>query len=80
MCSPALGDTLLFSAALQDLRAAFPQAHITHVCMRQNLAAAEFIPGADRRLLIDLTDLRRRCGRCGPSALRCCWISRAGSG
>lgn len=55
MCSPALGDTLLFSAALQDLRAAAPQAYITHICMRQNLAAAEIIPGADSRLLIDLT-------------------------
>ncbi len=56
MCSPALGDTLLFSAALQDLRAAYPQAHITHICMKQNLAAAEIIPGADERLLISLTD------------------------
>jgi heptosyltransferase III len=55
MCSPALGDTLLFSGPLQDLRSAFPQAHITHVCMRQNLAAAEIVPGADARLLIDLT-------------------------
>lgn len=55
MCSPALGDTLLFSGALQDVRAAFPEAHITHICMRQNLAAAEIIPGADDRLLIDLT-------------------------
>ncbi|HEY4010087.1 MAG TPA: glycosyltransferase family 9 protein [Acidobacteriaceae bacterium] len=55
MCSPALGDTLLFSAALQDLRTAFPSARITHVCMRQNLAAAEIIPGADRRVEIRLT-------------------------
>ena len=56
VCSPALGDTLLFSAALQDLRAAFPSARITHVCMRQNLAAAEIIPGADRRVLVSLTE------------------------
>lgn len=55
MCSPALGDTLLFSGALQDLRAALPGAEITHVCMRQNAAAAEIISGADRRLLIQLT-------------------------
>jgi heptosyltransferase-3 len=54
MCSPALGDTLLFSGALQDVRLAFPEAHITHICMRQNLAAAELIPGADARLVIDL--------------------------
>lgn len=55
MCSPALGDALLFSAALQDLRAAFPDAEITHVCMRENLAAAEIIPGADGRVVVDLT-------------------------
>jgi ADP-heptose:LPS heptosyltransferase len=55
MCSPALGDTLLFSAALQDVRAAFPSAHIMHLCFRQNLAAAEILPGADERILLDLT-------------------------
>jgi heptosyltransferase-3 len=55
MCSPALGDTLLFSAALQDLRAAFPVARIIHFCMKPNLVAVEIIPGADGRVLIDLT-------------------------
>ncbi|HLI76234.1 MAG TPA: glycosyltransferase family 9 protein [Acidobacteriaceae bacterium] len=55
MCSPALGDTLLFSGVLQDLRAALPGTEITHICMRQNLAAAEILPGADRRLLVSLT-------------------------
>ena len=55
MCSPALGDTLIFSAALQDVRAAFPAAHIVHLCFRQNLAAAEIIPGADERVLLNLT-------------------------
>jgi heptosyltransferase-3 len=55
MCSPALGDTLLFSAALRDVRAHFADAEIIHFCMRQNVAAAELIPGADRRVLIDLT-------------------------
>jgi len=58
MCSPALGDTLLFSGPLQDLRAALPAAHIVHICMNQNLAAAEIIPGADARLLIGLTSPR----------------------
>jgi heptosyltransferase-3 len=55
LCSPALGDTLLLSGVLRDLRAAFPQARLTHICMKQNLAAAEVITGADERLLIDLT-------------------------
>ncbi len=57
MCSPALGDTLLFSAAAQDLRRARPDAEIIHLCMKQNLAAAELIGGIDRRVLIDLTDI-----------------------
>ena len=56
MCSPALGDTLLFSGALQDLRSALPDAHIVHLCMGQNLAAAELLSGADERLVIDLTN------------------------
>ncbi len=57
MCSPALGDTLLFSAVLQDLRAHFgPEVEIVHFCMKPNFAAAEIIPGADRRVVIDLTD------------------------
>jgi heptosyltransferase III len=60
LCSPALGDTLLFSAALQDIRAHFPgtnseSVQIVHFCMNQNIAAAELIPGADRRVLVNLT-------------------------
>lgn len=59
MCSPALGDTLLFSSVLQDLRTHFDRGpepvEIIHFCMRPNLAAAELIPGADRRVVIDLT-------------------------
>ncbi len=55
-CSPALGDTLLFSAVLRDIRTHFTDAQITHFCMKQNLAAAELIVGADRRVLIDLTN------------------------
>ena len=56
MCSPALGDTLLFSGALQDIRAHFPIAHIIHFCMKPNLAAAELLPGADQRIVLDLTN------------------------
>lgn len=62
LCSPALGDTLLFSAVLQDVRSHFSSAEgvevqIIHFCMKQNLAAAELIPGANRRVLIDLTKI-----------------------
>lgn len=57
MCSPALGDTLLFSGALRDLRRHFGnRVEIVHFCMKQNLAAAEIIPGASRRVVINLTD------------------------
>jgi ADP-heptose:LPS heptosyltransferase len=55
LSSAALGDTLLFSGALQDVRAAYPAAEIVHLCTAQNVAAAEMIPGASRRVLISLT-------------------------
>ena len=56
MCSPALGDTLLFSGALRDLRRHYgDETEIVHFCMKQNLAAAEIIPGAGRRVVINLT-------------------------
>ena len=57
MCSPALGDTLLFSAAAQDLRKAFPDREIVHLCMKQNAAAAALIGGINRRILINLTKI-----------------------
>ena len=59
MCSPALGDTLLFSAVLLDLRRHFSllgePVEIIHFCMRPNLAAAELLTGADRCELIEVT-------------------------
>ncbi len=55
LSSAALGDTLLFSGALQDVRAAYPAAEIVHLCTAQNVAAGEMIPGASRRVLISLT-------------------------
>ena len=63
MCSPALGDTLLFSGALQDVRRHFPDAELVHFCMAQNVAAAELIPGADRRVVLELTKVGGSIGR-----------------
>jgi heptosyltransferase-3 len=62
LCSPALGDTLLFSAPLADLRQHFDRqaaagsepVEIVHLCMPENLPAAEIIAGADRRLVLNL--------------------------
>ncbi len=58
LCSPALGDTLLLSAALTDLRTfadrAAPGVELVHLCTPPNLAASELLPGLDRRILIDL--------------------------
>ncbi len=59
LCSPALGDTLLFSGPLKDLRARYPHARILHFAFKQNLAAAEIVPGADARVLLDLTNPAR---------------------
>jgi ADP-heptose:LPS heptosyltransferase len=57
MCSPALGDTLLFSGALRDVRAHYGNGvEVIHVCMKSSLAAAELLGGASRRVVIDLTD------------------------
>ncbi|HEU5340298.1 glycosyltransferase family 9 protein [Edaphobacter sp.] len=60
MCSAALGDTLLFSGVLRDLREwcdrqSGAEIEIVHFYMKQNRAAAELIVGADRRVLIDMT-------------------------
>lgn len=55
ICSPALGDTILFGGALQDVRRRYPDAEIIHLSMEQNLAAAELLAGVDRRVIVDIT-------------------------
>lgn len=63
MCSPALGDTLLFSGALRDLRRRFGgDAEIVHFCMPPSLAAAELLEGADRRVILSLTHPKAAIG------------------
>ena len=54
ICSLALGDTLLFSAALRSVRSHFPTQHLVYFCGPQNIAAAELIPGVDKLVVIDL--------------------------
>lgn len=55
ICSPALGDTLLFSAVAQDIQSQYPDVELIHFCMKQNLAAAQLIPWSARRVILDLT-------------------------
>jgi ADP-heptose:LPS heptosyltransferase len=56
ICSPALGDTLLFSAVALDVQRQYPDAELIHFCMKQNLAAAELIPWEARRVIVNLTE------------------------
>ncbi len=56
LCSLALGDTLLFSAALKSIRTQYPSQRLIFFCGPQNLAAARLIPGLDELVLIDLLD------------------------
>jgi heptosyltransferase-3 len=55
LCSAALGDTLLLSGPIADLRAHFSQQRLILFCTAQNIAAAELIPGLDKRVVYSLT-------------------------
>jgi len=54
MCSFALGDTLLFSSALQGIRAHFPTQQLIFFCGPQNKAAAELLTGIDAMVSINI--------------------------
>jgi ADP-heptose:LPS heptosyltransferase len=54
--SPALGDTLLSSAALIDIRGAYPSATITFLASPGNKAAARLLPCVDRIATLELTN------------------------
>src|ERR1700678_3253050 len=53
--NPALGDTLLASAAIQDVRALFPQAKLILFAASPNLAAAGLLPAIDVIEVLSLT-------------------------
>jgi ADP-heptose:LPS heptosyltransferase len=55
LCSAALGDTLLISGVVADLRRHFPQQQLIFFCTPQNEAAAELIPGIDKLVRYRLT-------------------------
>ncbi len=56
ICSPTMGDTVLLSGPLLDLRKYFNTGiEIVQICGRKNILAAESGSAADRHLVIDLT-------------------------
>ncbi len=58
IASTTLGDTVLNSAALLDLRRHYPDAHISFFYAPTNFGAAELLPGVDELVPIKLTDAR----------------------
>jgi heptosyltransferase I len=65
--NPALGDTLLASAATQEIRALFPRAELILFATNTNAAAAKLLPAIDRIEVFPITDplaairILRRC-------------------
>ena len=55
LLNPALGDTLLASAAIQDIRALYPQATLILFAARSNMAAAKLLPAIDSIKELPLT-------------------------
>jgi heptosyltransferase III len=53
--NPALGDTLLASAASQEIRAIFPGAELILFATNTNMAAAKLLPAIDRIELLPIT-------------------------
>jgi ADP-heptose:LPS heptosyltransferase len=53
--NPALGDTLLASAATQDIRNIYPDARLIVFATSANIAAAKLLPGVDSIELLPLT-------------------------
>jgi ADP-heptose:LPS heptosyltransferase len=55
MTSTTLGDTLLASGAVQDVRAIWPDAELVFFAAAQNRSAAELLPAVDRVVEFSLT-------------------------
>lgn len=55
LVNPALGDTLLSSAVVQDVHALYPTASITLFCASSNYAAAALLPHVDKLEIIPIT-------------------------
>jgi ADP-heptose:LPS heptosyltransferase len=55
LLNPALGDTLLASAAIQDIREIFPRAELILFAANTNVAAARLLPAIDRIEILQIT-------------------------
>jgi len=51
LSAAALGDTLLLSGPIADIRAHFSKQELILFCSPENLAAAELVPGLDKRVV-----------------------------
>ena len=56
MASPTLGDTLINSVAVQDVRNHYPNAHIIYIASKTNSAAAKLLPCVDEIVYVSITD------------------------
>ena len=59
LVNPALGDTLLSSAPVQDVRSLYPDAILVFFAAKSNLSAAELIPGIDELRVLPITKPRQ---------------------
>lgn len=55
LLNPALGDTLLASAAAQDLRSTFPAAELILFATEANVSAARLLPAIDAIVMLPIT-------------------------
>jgi heptosyltransferase-3 len=56
LATPALGDTLLCSGPIQDIRSLFPRQELSFFAARSNLLAAQLLPGVDRVETISISN------------------------
>jgi ADP-heptose:LPS heptosyltransferase len=56
LVNPALGDTLLCTGPIRDIRLAFPKSELIFLAARSNSAVANLLPGIDKIEMISVTN------------------------
>jgi heptosyltransferase I len=51
----AIGDTIILSAIVNELKSSFPKSEITLICSKANNLVAQFLPGLDHIIIFDVT-------------------------